>query len=245
MTAKKRLLLFLSISVVLLVIYAGAPAQMRERFQEELHKTYPLAHNGQVRVENITGGIHIKTWDRNEVRIDAVKRAHSSQRLAEAEIRIEAGAQTVSIKTVYRGSTTTEKRDNETTNTTTTNWYKGGPDELNNPASVEYVLTVPKHARIDEIRLVNGTLKIEGIARQINAGCVNANIFLDLSASESASINAINLNGAIRSDFDFQMRQGPARREMSGLLGSGAARVNLNNVNGNIVIRRAQSANNK
>jgi hypothetical protein len=196
-------------------------------------------------VENITGAIHIKTWDRNEVRIDAVKRAHNSQRLAEAEIRIEAGAEAVSVKTVYHGSTRTEKKNNETTNTTTTNWDKGGPGELNNPASVEYVLTVPKSARIDELRLVNGTLKIEGVARHINAGCVNANIILDLSASESASVQAVNLNGAIRSDFDFQMRQGSASREMSGQLGNGAARVKLNNVNGSIVIRRAQSANNK
>jgi DUF4097 and DUF4098 domain-containing protein YvlB len=243
MTTKKRPLLFLSMPVALLIIQVAAPAQMRERFEQELHKTYPLSANGRVSVENITGAIHIRTWDRNEVKIDAVKRAHNSRRLAEAEIRIEASAEAVSVKTLYRGSTTTEKRDNETTNTTTTTWDKGGRGELNNPASVEYVLTVPKTARIDELRLVNGTLKIEGIARQINAGCVNANIFLDLPASENASVKAVNLNGAIRNDFGFQMRRDASGQEVSGLLGDGAARVNLNNVNGNIVIRRAQSAN--
>ncbi len=105
---------------------------------EEFHQTYPLTANGRVELENINGAVHISVWDRNEVKVDAVKRAQNEDQLKDAEIIVENRADSISIETKYR------ERE------------KGYRyfDGRNNPASVEYTLTVPRNARLDEIKLI-------------------------------------------------------------------------------------------
>ena len=59
---------------------------------EEFHKTYPLSANGRVALENINGPVHISVWDRNEVKVDAVKSAQSPEELKDAEILVNNSA---------------------------------------------------------------------------------------------------------------------------------------------------------
>jgi hypothetical protein len=42
-------------------------------FTEEFHQTYALTPDGRVELDNINGDVHISTWDRSEVKVDAVK----------------------------------------------------------------------------------------------------------------------------------------------------------------------------
>jgi hypothetical protein len=60
---------------------------------EEFHNTYPLAAQGRIQIENINGPVHISAWDRNEVKVDAVKSARSQERLDQAKIDIRAGSE--------------------------------------------------------------------------------------------------------------------------------------------------------
>jgi len=48
---------------------------------EEFHQSYPISANGRIELHNINGPVEIKAWDRNEVKIDAIKRAWSKERL--------------------------------------------------------------------------------------------------------------------------------------------------------------------
>jgi hypothetical protein len=41
---------------------------------EEFHQSYPISANGQIELHNINGPVEIKAWDRNEVKVDAIKR---------------------------------------------------------------------------------------------------------------------------------------------------------------------------
>jgi DUF4097 and DUF4098 domain-containing protein YvlB len=41
---------------------------------------------------------------------------------------------------------------------------------------VEYTITVPRHARLDKIELVNGRLDVKDVAGEIHASCVNGRI---------------------------------------------------------------------
>ena len=52
-------------------------------------------------LDNINGAVHISTWDRNEVKVDAVKYADSKERLEEAHIEIDSGKDHLSIRTKY------------------------------------------------------------------------------------------------------------------------------------------------
>jgi hypothetical protein len=126
---------------------------------EELHKIFPLSAQGRVELENINGPVHIVGWDRAEVKVDAVKSAWSKDRLAEARIEIDASADRISIRTEYPNHDHT--------------FNFGGDDEHDNPARVEYTISVPRQARLDEIKLVNGRLDIKDVAGEVHASCVN------------------------------------------------------------------------
>ncbi|MGI8565907.1 MAG: hypothetical protein ACR2LZ_05420, partial [Pyrinomonadaceae bacterium] len=71
-------------------------AQSREELRDEFHQTYPLAGGGRVSLQNINGAVRVGVWERNEVRVDAVKRAYTRERLDEAQIKVEATNDSVS-----------------------------------------------------------------------------------------------------------------------------------------------------
>ncbi len=229
---------------------------------EEFHQTYAIAADGRVELDNVNGAVHITGWDRNEVKVDAVKYANTKQRLDEAKIKVDAGSNFVSIRTEY------PDRD------LTFNTFGH-----NNPASVEYTLTVPRNVRLDEIKLVNGGLDIQGVSGEVNASSVNgpvnahglegrlelstvnsrvnvefthltrssieissvnAAVEVTLPSDAKADIEASTVSGGISNDFGLQASGHRfVGHELNGTLGGGGARIRLSNVNGRIEIRHA------
>ena len=234
-----------------------------DELTEEFHQSYPLTLTGRVSIANINGNVHISAWDRNEVKIDAVKRAYSRERLSEATIDVTNTADSVSIKTKYpERNPTFDSRNRE-----------------NNPASVEYTLTVPRGARIDSVALVNGSLDIEGVhgevraslvnggvkandlsgevnlstvngaievnaaglaeSKGVNLNAVNGSIVLNVPSGANAHVRASTVHGQISNDFGLTVEEGQyVGRNLSGQIGSGGPRIRLNNVNGSISIKR-------
>src|SRR5699024_2835511 len=68
---------------------------------ERFEQTYPLNSNGRVSVGNVNGSIVIDTWDRNEVKLEAVKTADDKAKLADVEIKIDARKDYLSVETDY------------------------------------------------------------------------------------------------------------------------------------------------
>ena len=58
---------------------------------DEFGSVYAITGNGRIELSNINGDVRISSWDRNEVKVDAVKYADSKERLDEAKIEIDAG----------------------------------------------------------------------------------------------------------------------------------------------------------
>ena len=233
----------------LLALAISASAQVTQEF----HRTVPLSSNGRVSLENINGNVTITGWERNEVQIDAVKKARDQQKLDEARIEVEAGSDSVQIKTKYP-----EGRTN------------------NNPATVTYELHVPRLARLDHINLVNGSLEVSQVSGEIDANLVNGKtdirdfsarlnvsavnggitatyrsldnvkeirlksvngpIDLGLPASPNAEVSASTVNGGISTDFPLQVKGKFMGRRIDGTLGNGGTRIELSNVNGSIRI---------
>jgi DUF4097 and DUF4098 domain-containing protein YvlB len=161
---------------------AARASDNRGAFTEEFHQTYALASNGSVELDNINGDVHIATWDQNQVKVDAVKYANSKDRLDEARIEVDASAELVSIRTKYP--------DHDLT----FNW-----GSHNNPASVEYTLTVPRTARLDEVKLINGALDIAGPVGEVRASCINGRLQAH-NLSGRAELSTIN--GHLEANFD-------------------------------------------
>jgi len=225
---------------------------------EEFHQIYPLSANGRIELQNINGPVQIKGWDRNEVKVDAIKRADSKHDLDEVQIKIDSGKDSLSIRTEYA-------RHEHT-------WTR------NDPGSVDYVLTVPRNSRLDDINLVNGDLEIEGVGGEVRASCVNgrlrasslsgrtelstvngnleanfdrlsspievssvnAKVLLTLPSDAKADIEASTVSGSISNDFGIHVANHKwVGHELNGELGGGGTRVRVNNVNGRIEIRHA------
>jgi DUF4097 and DUF4098 domain-containing protein YvlB len=234
----------------------------RGSLTEEFHRTYSITPDGRVELSNINGDVHISSWDRNEVKVDAVKYADTKEQLDEAKIEVDAGTDHVSIRTKY------PDHDH------TFNW-----GSRNNPASVEYTVTVPRGARLDEINLVNGALDVAGVAGEIRASCVNGRLeaknlggqaklstvngrldaSFDQLASNSVELNSVNggisltipsdsnasveastVSGGIDNDFGLHVSHHFVGHNLDGELGSGSARIHLSDVNGRIDIHHAQ-----
>jgi len=247
----------------LLILALGADASdHRGAFTEEFHQTYTLAADGRVELDNINGAVHISTWDRNEVKVDAVKSADSKERLDDARIDVDASKERVSIRTKYR--------DHDLT-------FNMGSH--NNPPSVEYTLTVPRTARLDEIKLINGSLDVTGPATEVRASCingrldahnlsgrselstingtlnarfdqlpassvelesVNGSVELTIPSDSKAEIEASTVSGGIENDFGLHVNNHKfVGHDLRGELGSGGPRIKLQDVNGRIKIQHA------
>src|SRR5579864_48462 len=147
---------------------------------EEFHQTYAITSGGRIELDNINGPVHISSWDRNEVKVDAVKYADTKERLDEAKIEIDSGKDYLSIRTKYPDHN---------------NWNWGSH---NNPASVEYTLTVPRSANLDEIKLINGALDLRGITGEVRASCINGR----LEAHDLAGRSRLEtINGRLNAHF--------------------------------------------
>jgi hypothetical protein len=249
-------------ATVLVFAVAGHASDRQGSMTEEFHQVYPLSANGRIDLENINGPVHISSWDRNEVKLDAVKRAWSKERLDEAKIDISARPDSLSIRTEYPSHNNNFWND----------------DRHDNAASVEYTLMVPRHARLDEIKLINGALDIHDVAGEVRASCVNGRLEarnlegradlgtvngeldasmsrlpsspLELSAvngtlrltlpsDAKAEVEASTVSGRISNDFGLDVSHRFVGHSLRGELGGGGTRVTLSNVNGRIEILRA------
>jgi DUF4097 and DUF4098 domain-containing protein YvlB len=172
----------LTFCAMLLATQAAGASDHHGDLTEEFHQTYALAPDGRIELDNINGPVHITTWDQNQVKVDAVKYAYTKERLEEARIEVDSGKEYLSIRTRY------PDHDH------TFNW-----GSHNNPAEVEYTLTVPRTVRLDEIKLINGALDISGVSGEVRASCINGRLEAhNLSGRTELS----TINGHLDAKFD-------------------------------------------
>ncbi|MGI8899250.1 MAG: DUF4097 family beta strand repeat-containing protein [Pyrinomonadaceae bacterium] len=238
-----------------------------QEVREDFQQTYPLSANGRLSLENLNGGVRIAVWDRDEVQVNAVKRAYRRERLNEAKIEVNATAEAIRIKTTYPDW-----------NQTFTDEQKG---RYNNPAVVDYTLTVPRKVRLESVDLVNGSLDVDGVegdvkassvngrvtarglagvaklstvngsleaaftkleeAKPITLGSVNGNVTLIIPSDANAVVRAGTVHGAISNEFGLNVQHGDyVGHELYGQIGAGGPRIKLGNVNGRISLKHAQ-----
>jgi len=181
----------------------SAVSESGEEMREEFHQTYPLSQTGRVSLENINGDVQIKVWDRAAVQVDAVKKAYRKDRLAEATIEVNATEENVRIKTEY---------PDEPQN------FRSGQGRYDNPATVDYTLTVPRKAVLESIELVNGSCDIDGVEGNVKASSINGRL------------NARGLMGEAR----LSTINGPLNATFTQLDESKA--ISLGSVNGNVTL---------
>ncbi|HEY5912176.1 MAG TPA: DUF4097 family beta strand repeat-containing protein [Verrucomicrobiae bacterium] len=230
-------------------------ALAKDKVEEQFHQSYALNPDGQVRLDNVNGKIHITAWDRQEIQVDAVKRADNQQDLAATKIEIDAKAERIKIHTKHPNS------------------------RKNNSTTVDYEVKVPTGAHLAAVETVNGSVEIAGVRGPVNASsvngllaakglasdtkletvngkveavfdrldgvksismdAVNGRLELTLPADANAEVKAESLNGRIEADKLTVKKNWPVGSELHGKLGQGGTRVKAETVNGGIRVKLA------
>ena len=166
---------------------------------EKFEQTYPLSRTGNVSVSNVNGSITVEAWDRDEVRLEATKIADSKETLADVEIQVESTADSFNVEANYRGRWN-EKR------------HEGRPRKL----EVEFRLSVPRTAVLNEIETVNGSVTVSNFTNSTKISAVNGNV---MASNLRGTANLSTVNGQVNADFDRV---------------DSTSRINLSTVNGTV-----------
>ncbi|GLX77055.1 hypothetical protein tinsulaeT_03950 [Thalassotalea insulae] len=158
----KKKILFLSV----LLFNASAFADVRD----EIVKTFEVSEQAEFRLENINGDVEVNGWDKNEIKVQAILIADDQDDLARITVDIDESSRGVSVETRYKKSS--QWRDH-------------------NSGSVDYVIYLPKAAKLADIELVNGSLTVEDVQGEAKFKLVNGSIAAQglMNDSEISSVN--------------------------------------------------------
>jgi DUF4097 and DUF4098 domain-containing protein YvlB len=166
--------------LLLAVLFAAAWGFGYSDYEDIFDATYPLAAGGTVALENINGDVIIEVWDASEVRVQAVKSASSQDLLDRLKIDVDADGSSLRIDTIYPSN----RRSAE-------DRHDYAESEKRRHMKVEYTLTIPRSAVVNDVDLVNGNLTVVGVEGGVDAETVNGDILVKEGAGD-ASLSTVN-----------------------------------------------------
>ena len=131
-----------------------------ERKEEDIEQLLSFGSGGRLTLKNLNGAIRVDSWDKNEVKVQAKKKASGSSReevedlLSRTKIRIDPTPNQIDIRTELpeNGSLGTGKN-----------------------IRVDYRLTVPKSINL-ELKSVNGGIQVSSISGSVDVRSTNGGI---------------------------------------------------------------------
>lgn len=178
---------------------------------ETVDKTYPLAADGIVSLENVNGDIEIIGWDKNEVHIVAEKRARNDEDLQKISIRFSSSNWDSDGHSTSKLSIKTEIPKAHFGFL----WFGSS----NVRGEVRYKLMVPFDARLEKIDVVNSDITVRDVRGPVNLDTVNGRI---RATGLAAAGRFDTVNGSINVSFDSVKN---------------ARRIVLDTVNGSCTLR--------
>lgn len=228
--------------------------------REPISQTSEFRSNGELSLKNVNGTVEVRTWDRNEIRIEGEKSAETEEELQQIQLTMDVRPEAAEIEVKL------PKREG---------WFRSNTIR----ARVNFVVTVPATAQLIGVSTVNGRVSIEGVhgrvrASAVNGGvrarnvsgdvnlstvnggveaefsamdagdrveaeAVNGGVKLVLPAHVNASLNASTVNGGVKCDFPIKMDGSTGRRSLRGTIGSGGAKIKASTVNGGVRIEQS------
>jgi len=171
----------LSSAILSIATLPVAEAARTEKYEEKFQRTEALAPDGKVSLTNISGDVSIIVWNRDEVKIDAVKvsEATSMEKAKENATRVK-----IDVKREDNGLIIETKYPEG-------RWTK---NTLN--VSVDYVLTLPAKAGV-RVNSISGNVDADNVGGLIRLVTVSGNITVANSGS-SELLNAVSGNITLR-----------------------------------------------
>lgn len=237
-----------------------APVLAMAGLSETYTETHALKSGESFGLDNVNGDVIIQAWDADEVEIQYTIRATNQEAFDRVHVVIEQRNGGVFVDTKYdqdkgrdwHGDSASvdyqvmvprfaNLRDVETVN---------GEMEIEGVAGNVSASSVNGNVSASglqgnaELDTVNGNVSAWfdtlGSGQTVSMDSVNGALELFVPASVGADIDAENLNGSMKNDFGLHIEKGKyVGNSMYGKIGSGGARVKLENVNGTIAVRDA------
>jgi DUF4097 and DUF4098 domain-containing protein YvlB len=158
---------------------------------KEFTKTYPLNADGDFELSNVNGAVRIEVWDKDVVEVRAVKTTQDKESALDAvSIEVDAKPGALSVSTRYAQESASE-------------------------VAVDYTIHVPRHAHVNRLTTVNGTLRVtesEGVGElrtvngnievyggggNVRAHTTNGNVYLEWKHANARSASAETTNGSV------------------------------------------------
>ena len=228
----------------------------KPQITEETVQTYRLSAGAKVKVESSCGAISVSGWDREECRVEAVRRASGSAELALITLEVDAMGDSVSIRaTAPPGS---GSNPNHGPRVDIRMWVPHDA-ELENIVSGRGEVTIIDTDGSVVAWSMNGSVIAERTRGNLALKCVNGRTVARLStlangqrvdletvngsttvvlpAQASVEVSAQVVNGNVISDLGLLIGSDfPTGRKMEGRLGTGGATVSARTVNGSVSI---------
>lgn len=167
-----------------LLLAAASPALAVE-LEKRLEKTYDLGAGGEVAVSNVNGSVVVEGWDRDVVRVEAVKkvRAGSRERAEEALERLE-------VRVSREGDRLEIRTRRPEGSDGFFDWVFGNHVQ----GGISYTISVPLRTDV-EVDTVNGKIVISGVEGEVEADTTNGGVEVE---DVSGAVDVSTTNGSIR-----------------------------------------------
>jgi hypothetical protein len=165
--AKKLTAILAGLSFLMLMGFYSAESAGREKYEEKFERTVKLAKGGHVSLDNISGSIEVKSWNKAEVKIDALKTSRASslsqakENAAEVKIVVKKEGNTLRIKTEYP--------------------KRRGSRRRRSSVSVHYKLWVPSKASV-RIDSISGSVEMENIGGEVKVDVTSGSVTINKAA---------------------------------------------------------------
>ena len=193
-----------------LIIIFSAVVVMAGELEETFDKSYPLQPGQHFYLRNVNGKVQIYGWDREEVRIMAVKRVRAGNRryaeqvLNEIDIRIDQDDEGIRVETYIPKSTSRGFLS----------WLFDGFGS--HDISVRYEIWLPEDVYAEirtvngsiyaekirgelELRTTNGKIRVENVGGRLTARTTNGSVAVELvDVDPDADIRVRTTNGSVR-----------------------------------------------
>ncbi|MEY2572412.1 MAG: hypothetical protein QOJ87_625 [Verrucomicrobiota bacterium] len=210
--------------MTMLLFAFSAPAV--EPLEESIQQKYEVAADATLSVHNTDGSIRVYGADQPVISIQAIKKAYNKERLAGIVVDVKASPNSVAISTTFPPR-------------------KGALSDRS--GTVDYIIVVPKTAKVTQLELVNGEILIEGLrhgssarAHVVNGWLGGHNCFGDLDlAIESGrldlaydwwenhefAVKAFNTRGNVRAVFPGDASLNLSATALEGRIANGFAKT--------------------
>jgi len=172
--------------LAVLTLVLTATAVWAERHEEPFDRTLAFNAGDRLVVDNENGSVTVESWDRSQVRIQAVKYADRGSResaqsiLDQIEIRITEAPGSIDVRTI------TPRRSDSSS---FWGWMKGDGGNY----GVTYTIMVPRTANLD-VETINGRVVVRGVSGAMDLESTNGRIEVHDGAGR---VEASTTNGRI------------------------------------------------